>query len=90
MTALSEMAANYWFVPGIAVSYLWFVAGKQSLLKDGTGATIGWQVIAVLIALIVCGRSLVEHQWLGAALGMIVAWLEVRSMRRSTLHSPPQ
>jgi hypothetical protein len=33
MTALSEMAAKYWFVLGIGVSYLWFVAGKQSLLK---------------------------------------------------------
>jgi hypothetical protein len=65
MTALSEMAAKYWFVLGIGVSYLWF-------------------------ALIVCGRSVVERQWLGAVLGIIVALLELRSIRQLTLHSPPQ
>ena len=90
MTALLEMAAKYWFVLGIGVSYLWFVAGKQSLLKKEPGAAIGWQVIAVVIALIVCGRSVVERQWLGAVLGIIVALLELRSIRQLTLHSPPQ
>ncbi len=90
MTALSEMAAKYWFVLGIGVSYLWFAAGKQSLLKKEPGAAIGWQVIAVIIALIVCGRSIVERQWLGAVLGIVAVWLEVRSIRRFTLHSPPQ
>ena len=90
MTALSEMAAKYWFVLGIGVSYLWFVAGKQSLLKKEPIAAIGWQVIAVLIALIVCGRSVVERQWIGAVLGIIVAFLEVRSIKQFTLHSPPR
>jgi hypothetical protein len=33
VTALSEMAAKYWFVLGVGVSYLWFAAGKQSLVK---------------------------------------------------------
>ena len=89
MTALSEMAAKYWFVLGIGVSYLWFVGGKQSLPRNA-GAALGWQVIAVIIALIVCGRSVVERQWVGAVLGIVAAWLEVRSIRRSTLHSPPQ
>jgi hypothetical protein len=90
MTALSELAAQYWFVLGVGVSYLWFAAGKQSLPKKGPGAAIGWQVIAVIIALIVCGRSVVERQWLGAVLGIITALLEVRSIKRFTLHRPPQ
>jgi len=90
MTALSELAVKYWFVLGTGVSYLWFAAGKQSLAKKGAGVAIGWQVIAVIIALIVCGRSVVERQWLGAVLGIVTAWLQVRSIRRFTLHSPPQ
>ena len=87
MTALSEMAAKYWFVLGVGVSYLWFAAGKQSLVKKGPGAAIGWQVIAVINALIVCGRSAVEKQWLGLAIGIVAVFFEVRSIRRSTLNS---
>jgi hypothetical protein len=79
MTALSELAAKYWFVLGIGVSYLWFTAGKPPSSKKGPGA-IGWQVIAVIIALIVCLRSAVENEWLGAVLGIITALLEVRSI----------
>jgi hypothetical protein len=81
------MAAKYWFVLGVGVSYLWFAAGKQSLVKMRLGAAIGWQVIAVIIALIVCGRSAVEKQWLGLAIGIGAVLFEVRSIRRSTLNS---
>jgi hypothetical protein len=85
MTMLSELAARYWYVGGIAVSLIWFVAGKQSLSNKRPDAAIGWQAIAVIIALIVSGRSIVEKQWLGLALGVIAVFLEVRSIRRSTL-----
>jgi hypothetical protein len=90
MITLSELAAKYWFVLGIGVSDLLFAAGKQSLARKGPGAAIGWQVIAVIIALIVCGRSVVERQWLGAVLGIVTAWLQAQSIRRSTLRVPPQ
>jgi hypothetical protein len=90
MTVLSELAARYWYVGGIGVSLIWFAAGKQSLSNKRSDAAIGWQAIAVIIALIVCGRSVVEKQWLGLALGVVAVFLEVRSIKRSTLDSSRQ
>jgi hypothetical protein len=90
MTILSNLAAKYWFVGGIRVSLLWFAAGRQSLSNRRPDAAIGWQVTAVIIALIVCGRSAVERQWLGLALGIIAVFLELRSIRRSTLDGTRQ
>jgi len=60
---------------------------RQSLSNKKPDAALGWQVIAVLIALIVCGRSAVEEQWLGLAVGVVAVVFEVRSIRRSTLES---
>jgi hypothetical protein len=88
MIALSDLAAKY--IGGVGVSLIWFAAGKQSLSNRRPDAAIGWQAIAVIIVFIVLGRSIVERQWIGAVIGIIAAWLEVRSIRRSTLHSPPQ
>jgi hypothetical protein len=90
MTALTDLAAKYWYIGGIGVSLIWFAAGKQSLSNRRPDAAIGWQAIAVIIALIVCGRSIVERQWFGGVIGIIAVWFEVRSIRRSTLHNPPQ
>jgi len=81
------MAAKYWFVLGVGVSYLWLAAAKQSLVKKGAGAAIGSQVIAVIIALIVCGRSAVERQWFGLSIGIVAVFFEVRSIRRGTPNS---
>jgi len=44
-----------------------------------------WQVIAVIVALIVCGWSIVEKQWLGAIAGIVLVSFEVRSIRLHTL-----
>jgi hypothetical protein len=52
MGILSNLAAKYWFVCGIAVSLQWFAAGRQSLSNRRPDAAIGWQAIAVIIALI--------------------------------------
>jgi hypothetical protein len=90
MTGLSDLASKYWYIGGTGVSLIWFAAGKQSLSNRRPEVAIGWQAIAVIIALIVCGRSIVERQWFGAAIGIVAAWLEVRWIRRSTLHSPHQ
>jgi hypothetical protein len=90
MIAFSDLAAKYWFLGGVAVSLIWFAAGRQSLSNKRPDAAIGWQAIAVIIALIVSGRSMVEHQWLGVLIGIGTVWLEVRSIRRSTLRVPPQ
>jgi hypothetical protein len=87
---LSNLAAKYWFVGGIAVSLLWFAAGRQSLSNRRTDAAIGWQAIAVIIALIVCGRSAAEREWLGLVAGIFAVCFEVRSIRRSLLNRQRQ
>ena len=85
MGALSNLAAKYWFVGGIGVSLLWFVAGKQSLSNRKPDAAIGWQAIAVIIGLIVCGRTIVDREWFGLVAGIVAVYFEVRSIWRSTL-----
>jgi hypothetical protein len=87
MGMLSNLAAKYWFVCGIAVSLLWFAAGRQSLSNKRPDAAIGWQAIAVIIALIVCGRSVAQREWLGVVAGIVAVYFEVRSIRRSTLNN---
>jgi hypothetical protein len=89
MGALSNLAAKYWFVGGIGVSLLWFVAGKQSLSNRKPDAAIGWQAIAVIIGLIVCGRTIVDREWFGLVAGIVAVYFEVRSIRRSTLSQRP-
>jgi hypothetical protein len=88
MGALSNLAAKYWFVGGIGVSLLWFVAGKQSLSNRKPDAPIGWQAIAVIIGLIVCGRTIVDREWFGLVAGIVAVYFEVRSIWRSTLSQP--
>jgi hypothetical protein len=75
---------------GIAASLLWFVAGKQSLSNRKSNAAIGWQSVAVMIVLIMCGWAVVEKEWLGLTGGIVVLYLEVRSIRRSTLQNQSQ
>src|SRR5215467_2446978 len=53
MTAFSDLAAKYWFLGGTVASLMWFAAGRQSLSNKRPDAAIGWQAIAVIIALIV-------------------------------------
>jgi hypothetical protein len=90
MAILSNLAAKYWFVGGIGVSLLWFAAGRQSLSNKRPDGAIGWQAIAVIIALIVCGRSVVERQWLGLVGGIVTVCFEVRSIKRSLLNNQHQ
>lgn len=86
MGILANLAAKYWFVCGIAVSLLWFAAGRQSLSNRRPDAAIGWQAIAVIIAFIVCGRSATEREWLGLVAGIVAVCFEVRSIRRSLIN----
>ena len=88
MSTLSDFAAKHWVVGGIAVSLLWFVAGRQSLSSRRPDAAIFWQAVAVIIALILCGWTIAKREWLGLAAGILVAYFEVRSIRRSTFGSP--
>jgi len=88
MSALSDFAAKHWVVGGIGVSLLWFVAGGQSLSNRRPEAAIFWQAVAVIIALILCGWTVAEREWLGLAAGILVVYFEVRSIRRSAFGSP--
>ena len=90
MALLPSLAAKYWYICGVVVSLLWFAAGRQSLSNKRPDAAIGWQAIAVIIALIVAGRSIFDRQWLGSVIGIIAALWEVRSIKRYTLPNPPQ
>jgi hypothetical protein len=89
MGMLLNLAAKSWIVGGIGVSLLWFAAGRQMSAKKQHGA-MGWQAIAVIIALIVCGRSAVEREWLGVVGGIVAVCFELRSIRRSILNSQRQ
>jgi hypothetical protein len=84
MSTLSDFSAKHWVVGGIGVSLLWFVAGSQSLWNRRPDAAILWQAVAVIIALILCGWTIAEREWLGLAAGILVVYFEVRSIRRST------
>lgn len=90
MGTLSTFAAQHWVVGGIAVSLLWFAAGRQSLSNRRPDAAIGWQVIAVIIALIVGGWTVAKKEWLGLAAIIVVLYLEVRSIMRSSLTTTPK
>jgi hypothetical protein len=90
MGILSDFATKHWVLGGIAASLLWFLAGKQSLSNRKSNAAIGWQSVAVMIVLIMCGWAVAEKEWLGLAGGIVVLYLEVRSIRRSTLQNQSQ
>jgi len=83
MGGLSSLAAKYWYLCGVGVSLLWFVAGSQSLSNRRPDAAIGWQAIAVIIAFIVSGRAAVDREWLGVVAGIVTVYFEVRSIKRS-------
>ena len=85
MGTFSNLASKYWYICGVGVSLLWFVAGRQSLSNRRPDAAIGWQAIAVIIALIVSGRAAVDREWLGVVAGIVTVYFEVRSIKRTTL-----
>jgi len=87
MSTLSELAAKHWLIGGIAVSLLWFLAGRQSVSIRRADAPVFWQSVAVIIGLIVCCWAIVEKEWLGLIAAIAVVFFEVRSIKRSTLWS---
>lgn len=80
MSTLSDLAAKHWLIGGIAVSILWFIAGRQSLSNRRAAAAVFWQSVAVIIGLIVCGWAIVEKEWLGPVVAIAVVCFEVRSI----------
>lgn len=85
MSALSQIAARHWLLGGIAVSLLWFIAGRQSLSNRRADAALYWQSVAVIIGMIVCGWAIAEKEWLGVGAASAVIYFEVRSIRRWAL-----
>ncbi len=74
--------ARHWVVGGIGASLAWFLAGRQSLSNKNPDAAIGWQCVAAIIILIVCGWAVVEKEWVGLAFALVVLYMEVRSIKR--------
>lgn len=82
MGTLWNFAAKHWVVGGIAVSVLWFLAGKQSVSNRKPDAAIFWQCVAVLIILITAGWAVAEKEWLGLAVAIAILYVEVQAIRR--------
>jgi hypothetical protein len=82
MATISDFASKHWVLGGIVTSLLWFVAGRQYSSSRQRFAAISWQSIAAIIGLIVCGWCVAEREWLGLAAGIVVVFIEVRSIRR--------
>jgi hypothetical protein len=78
----SQLARQHWVIGGIFVSLLWFFAGKQSLSNKRPDAAIFWQAIGAVIILILCGWAVANKQWLGVTFGLIVLFVEARSIKR--------
>ena len=78
---LSQLAKQHWIIGGILVSLLWFFAGKQSLSNRRADAAIFWQSVGAVIILILCGWAIAEKQWLGLGFGIVVFYIEARSIR---------
>ncbi len=85
MSTLCNLAVKHWLVGGIAVSLLWFAAGRQSLLNRKPDTAIFWQSVAVVIGLTVCACAIMAKEWLGFFAAIVLVYFEVRSLRCSTL-----
>jgi hypothetical protein len=55
-------------------SLFWFATGRQSLPHRRPDAAIFWQAIAVIIALILCGWTIAEREWVGLGAGVITVY----------------
>jgi hypothetical protein len=82
MMTISDFVGRHWIPGGILTSLLWFIAGRQYLSSRQRFAAMGWQSIAVIIGSIMCSWCVAEREWLGLAAGIVVVFIEVRSIRR--------
>ena len=81
MDALTSFAAQHWVFGGIVTSLVWFWAGKQNA-KFSAFAVISWLAIALIILLIVLGRGVIERQWAGVGIGLLVLFYEIHGLAR--------
>jgi hypothetical protein len=79
-STLSEFASRHWILGGIATSLLWFLAGEKS--KHGIGPV--WRGVALFILLVVCGWAIVESNWLGLSMGILVLCIELYWIMRAS------
>lgn len=79
---LRQLATEHWVAGGIVTSLLWFLAGKVSFLGGKPAAAIAWQIGGVFVLLVMCGWAIKEGEWVGFAVGMVVLFVEVCSIKR--------
>ena len=83
MNGWSQFAQRHWIIGGILASLLWFLAGRQSLLNRQPGYGMFWQGIAVFIAAVLCVWAILDMEWAGLALGILVLCFEASWMKRA-------
>ena len=78
----TQFGEEHWLACGIAVSVIWFLAGRQSFADRKPDAAIAWQCVSVFVILIVCGWAVARGEWIGLAVAIVVLYFEVRSIKR--------
>jgi hypothetical protein len=79
---LTSWMTNHWVVGGIIASLIWFYAGHQSSTSKKNQLALAWLSIAVLVIIVLCGWTIVRSEWLGLVFGLVVLYVEVRSIKR--------
>ena len=79
-----QFAQRHWIFGGILASLVWFLAGRQSLSNRQPTYAMFWQGIAVFIIVVLCGWAIVEREWIGLVIGVVVLSIEMFLMMKHT------
>jgi len=80
-SAWSDFAGRHWVIGGIVASLAWLLWGQSLSNKDLNGS-IAWQCVAVFVIVTLCVWAVAKGEWLGFACGLVVLYVEIRSIRR--------
>jgi hypothetical protein len=61
---------------------MWFIGGKQYVSAKKADIAVAWQSVAVMIAVALSAKAVMDGEWLGLLCAVGVIALEVRSIRR--------
>lgn len=81
-SGLSQFAGQHWVVGGILTSLLWSVAGKQSHSNRKADLAMLWQGVGILVVLVLCGWAIVDREWIGLGVAIVVLCIEVRLIKK--------
>jgi hypothetical protein len=78
----SSFVSRHWAIGESGHRWAWFIAGLQDFSNKKFDAAIGWQCVAVLIILVLCGCAAVRGSGSVPHAGSQFSYLEIRSIRR--------